>query len=79
MTHLDTTCGAFSEQLPTPDGQDYSEEAIPERDPAYRLAVGTCYDEATIEVVSTEARLDIVRQLQQHGMSYVRALALSNL
>ena len=28
---------------------DYSEEAIPERDPAYRLSGGTCDDPQTVE------------------------------
>jgi hypothetical protein len=71
------TCGVFTAQLPTPDGQDYSEEAIPERDPAYCLPVGTCYDETTIEVVSKEERLEFVRQLQELGMSYTRAFVLA--
>jgi hypothetical protein len=77
MAHTDTTCGVFTEQLPTPNRQDYSEEAIPERDPAYCLPVGTCYDESTIEVLSKEQRLEFVRQLQQLGMSYNRAFVLA--
>jgi hypothetical protein len=77
MGHTDTTCGVFMEQLPTPDRRDYSEEAIPERDPAYCLPVGTSYDETTIEVVSKEERLEFVRQLRQLGMSYNRAFVLA--
>ena len=77
MAHTYATCGLFTAQLPTPEGQDYSEEAIPERDPAYCLPVGTCYDESTIEVVSKEQRLEFVRQLQQLGMSYNRASVLA--
>ena len=57
------TWGEFMEQLPTAHGQDYSEEAIPERDPAYRLPVGTCSEDATIKFVSTEERRDMARLL----------------
>ena len=38
---------------------DYAEEAIPERDPAYRLPPGTDYEVRTIEAVSAELRSDL--------------------
>src|SRR5689334_20726955 len=50
------------------DCRDYSEEAVPERDPAYHLPDGTEHDQPTLEVVSAEVRLDLVHRLQQLGM-----------
>ena len=67
------------ELLPSADGQDYSEEAIPERDPACRLNGGTWNEEATIEFVPMEARLDMARRLQQLGMSPTRAAIVASL
>jgi hypothetical protein len=58
---------------------DYSEEAIPERDPGYQLPVGTGCDEATVAAVSPEVRLDLAHQLEQLGMSRARALAVASL
>jgi hypothetical protein len=58
---------------------DYSEEAIPERDPAYHLPHGTDNEEPTIEAVSAEGRLDLARRLQQLGMSPGRAAAVASL
>jgi hypothetical protein len=58
---------------------DYSEEAIPERDPAYRLPPGTDNEEATIAAVSAEVRLDLARRLEQLGMSRARAAAVASL
>ena len=73
------TWGEFEAQLTTADLQDYSEEAIPERDPAYRLPVATWYEEETIEVVTAEKRLDMARRLQLLGMSRARAAAVASL
>jgi hypothetical protein len=73
------TRGEFEEQLSTADVRDYSEEAIPERDPAYRLPVATWYEEETIEVVTAEKRLDMARRLQLLGMSRARAAAVASL
>jgi hypothetical protein len=58
---------------------DYSEEAIPERDPAYRLPGGTDDGEPTIEAVSPEARRDLARRLQQLGMNCARAAFVASL
>jgi hypothetical protein len=58
---------------------DYSEEAIPERDPAYHLPVGTGYDPTTVEVVSAEVRRDLARHLQELGMSRARATLVASL
>jgi hypothetical protein len=59
--------------------RDYSEEAIPERDPAYRLPVGTGYEQATVEAVSAEVRRDLARRLQELGMSRTRATFVASL
>ena len=58
---------------------DYSEEAIPERDPAYRLSGGTDYEEPTVEALSREVRQDLARRLQQLGMSRARATVVATL
>jgi hypothetical protein len=60
-------------------GSDYSEEAIPERDPAYQLPFGTDHEEPTIEAVSAEMRRDLARRLEQLGMSWARAAAVASL
>jgi hypothetical protein len=57
----------------------YDEEAIPERDPAYRLPHGTSFDERTVEAISQEVRLHLARQLQELGMQRSRALYVSRL
>jgi hypothetical protein len=59
--------------------RDYSEEAIPERDPSYRLADGTGHEQATIEAISTEVRRDLARRLQELGMSWARAAFVAGL
>jgi hypothetical protein len=59
--------------------RDYSEEAIPERDPAFRLTGGTDYEQPTVEVVSAAARLDLARRLEQLGMSRTKAAAVASL
>jgi hypothetical protein len=58
---------------------DYSEEAIPERDPAYRTQDGTLFEAQTIEVLPMGARLELARTLEQLGMSASRAAAVANL
>jgi hypothetical protein len=60
-------------------GRDYSEEAIPERDPAYCLPSGEVNEEATMEALSPETRLELTLRLQQLGMSRGRALAVASL
>jgi hypothetical protein len=59
--------------------RDYSEEAIPERDPAYRLPVGMSYEQATVEAVSAEVRRDLERRLQELGMSRAKATFVASL
>jgi hypothetical protein len=69
--------------LPNSENQrsciDYSEEAIPERDPAYRLADGTVYETQTVEVMPAAARLALARCLEQLGMSASRAAMVASL
>jgi hypothetical protein len=68
---------------PPPNGErscaDYSEEAIQERDPAYRLPVGTRYEGQTVEVMPADVRLALARCLQQFGMSASRAAVIATL
>ena len=54
-------------------GTDYSEEAIPERDPAYRLSDGTFDDSRTVDELPVTERLALARRLEQLGMSPTRA------
>jgi hypothetical protein len=56
-----------------------SEEAIPERDPSYRLPDGTGCDEPTVEALSAEVRLDLAHRLQKLGMSRARAAVVASL
>jgi hypothetical protein len=58
---------------------NYSEEAIPERDPAYRTLDGTLCEEQTVEVVPTEVRLALARCLEQLGMSPAKAALVAAL
>ena len=58
---------------------DYSEEAIPERDPAYRPIDDTLYKAQTVEVIPAEMRLALARSLEQLGMSGVRAAMVASL
>ena len=58
---------------------DYSEEAIPERDPAYQLSKGTVYETQTIEQVSPAERLALARCLEELGMSRERAMMVASL
>jgi hypothetical protein len=71
--------------LPTADDQrtctctDYSEEAIPERDPAYRLPAGTLYETQTVELITEAERLALARCLMQLGMSASKAAFVASL
>jgi hypothetical protein len=58
---------------------DYGQEAIPERDPAYRTPDGTRYEGQTVEVIPTDVRLALARCLEQFGMSAARAAVLATL
>jgi hypothetical protein len=58
---------------------DYAEEAIPERDPAYRALDGTLYEEQTVESMPADVRLALARSLEQFGMSAARALLVASL
>jgi len=58
---------------------DYSEEAIPERDPAYRTTDGTLHEEQTVDEMSADMRLALVRSLVQLGMSPTRAAMVASL
>jgi hypothetical protein len=60
-------------------GIDYSEEAIPERDPAYQLAYGTLSETQTLEHLPADRRLDLARCLEQLGMSPARAALMASL
>jgi hypothetical protein len=65
-----------------PDRQtitDYSEEAIPERDPAYQLPDGTHCEPQTVEYVNAAERLALARCLEQLGMSAPRAAIMARL
>jgi hypothetical protein len=58
---------------------DYSEEAIPERDPSYQLPVDTLHDSPTIEYMPPAERLALARQLEELGMSHARAMFVASL
>jgi len=58
---------------------DYSEEAIPERDPAHQTHNGTLYETQTIEDMPAHVRLSLARQLEALGMSPARAAMVSSL
>jgi len=58
---------------------DYSEEAIPERDPAYWLPDGTLTETHTVEYVPAAERLALARCLEQLGMSTARAAVMASL
>ena len=58
---------------------DYSEEAIPERDPAYRLPKGTLNETRTVEYVTPSERLALARCLEQFGMSTATAAMVASL
>ena len=58
---------------------DYSEEAIPERDPAYRTPGGTLYEAQTVDAMPADVRLALARCLEQLGMSAGRAAMVASL
>jgi hypothetical protein len=58
---------------------DYSEEAIPERDPAYRTLDGTLHEAQTLEETPAALRLALAQCLQQLGMSAARAALVTTL
>jgi hypothetical protein len=70
-------------RLPKPNSEgtsrDYSEEAIVERDPAYRLPEGTGCEQPTVEAVSAEVRQDLARRLHELGMNRAREAAVPSL
>jgi hypothetical protein len=69
--------------LPTSKNQplvpDYSEEAIPERDPAYQLSDATFSQTQTVAHVSPADRLALARCLEQLGMRRTRAALVASL
>jgi hypothetical protein len=58
---------------------DYSEEAIPERDPAYRLLDGTLSDAQTVDAVSPAVRSALADRLRELGMGAAKAAIVANL
>ena len=58
---------------------DYSEEAIPERDPAYRMGAGTLHEEQTVDELPADVRIALVRQLVALGMNPSRAAMVASL
>jgi hypothetical protein len=65
-------------QNPQP-ATDYSEEAIPERDPAYQLPAGTLHESQTVEYLPAAERLALARCLEQLGMNPTRAAMVASL
>src|SRR5262249_17983162 len=58
---------------------DYSEEAIPERDPVYQLPDGTSHEAQTAEYVSAADRLALARCLEQLGIRPATAALVASL
>jgi hypothetical protein len=58
---------------------DCSEEAIPERDPAYRPLDGTLYEGQTVETMPSDVRQALARCLEELGMSASRAAMIATL
>jgi hypothetical protein len=56
---------------------DYSEEAIPERDPAYGLPDATAYELQTVEHLPASERRALARCLEGLGMSRARATIMA--
>jgi hypothetical protein len=61
------------------NGVDYSEEAIPERDPAYRMLDGTLSDAQTVDALPRDVRLDLARALEEMGMSPGKAALVASM
>jgi hypothetical protein len=70
---------SFAAKKNDPVYPDSSEEAIPERDPTYRLPAGTCCETETIEHLPAAERLALARCLEELGMSRARALCVASL
>jgi hypothetical protein len=62
-----------------PTCTDYSEEAIPERDPSYQLPDGTLDQTQTVEYMPAAERAALARCLEQLGMSAARAAMVASL
>ena len=58
---------------------DYSEEAIPERDPAFHLVDMSPSDTLTIEIVPVDKRHALARRLEELGMKSARAALVASL
>jgi hypothetical protein len=58
---------------------DYSEEAVPERDPAYRRPAGTLCDPETAEYVPLEERRALAQRLEELGMSPAKVAFVARL
>jgi hypothetical protein len=58
---------------------DYSEEAIPERDPAYRRLAGTLCDPETAEYMCLEERRALARRLEELGMRPAKVAFVTSL
>jgi hypothetical protein len=65
--------------LRTAELNDYSEEAIPERDPSYRTGNGTLHEEQTVDDMSAEMRNALARRLVKLGMNASRAMMVASL
>jgi hypothetical protein len=63
----------------SPTGMDYSEEALPERDPAYRLPDGTLSEGQTVEEMPSHVRQELARRLEQLGMNPAKAAMVASL
>jgi hypothetical protein len=58
---------------------DYSEEAIPERDPTYRTVDGTLHEAQTVDETPAAVRLALAQCLEQLGMNAARAALVTTL
>lgn len=59
--------------------KDFSEEAIPERDPDYRSGGGTLHEEQTVDEISPEMRAVLARRLMELGLTARRAAMVASL
>jgi hypothetical protein len=76
--NLDTLL-PYEKFLPAEECTDYSEEAIPERDPAYTLSHGTLSETQTVQHIRAVERLALARCLEQLGMNRARAAMVASL
>lgn len=58
---------------------NYSEEAIPERDPSYQLSDATLHKTQTVGYLTAAERFILARCLEQLGMSRARAAVVASL